>query len=523
MSKILTVIIVLYCYPVILLAHSVCQPGWVYGDNVNSCVVTSTHNDSVAKLPALNIGQVAVYQSAPGTLQQVGDRLQLKPLQSLKRHPNQQAVSITVGKQTEQTIQGFGGALTDAAAINLQRMPKAIRDAALQAYFGKNGIDYNMVRIPIAASDYSTHYYTYLDKAPQSGIDSVTYVKNQFQLASEDIEVKIPLLKDIHAMSQYSVKLFASPWTAPAWMKTDEAKPYIGGNLNPKDFAAWAEYLHQFIQAYKNKGVSLWGMTIQNEPGDVMNLIASMGYQVNGQDQTLSFVQNNLAPMLKRYYPQLKLMVGDDEINNLQEEVSPILSNSYTNTAVSGIALHPYYEKPTWSPTLDQLHQQYRDKFLLSTEYSDFDMGKGSRQLVGDWHSAMDYAEKIIGLMNRNVSGFVDWNMVLDSSHGPDVSDLSKTQAPMIYDASSQILYKTPLYYVLGQFSTFVPANSQRLAESVEDGDDIQSTAFITPNRHAVVVVLNKANKAQAISINTGHGYIDNEIPAQAVQTYIYY
>ncbi|KAI3414196.1 hypothetical protein GPALN_011653 [Globodera pallida] len=166
--------------------------------------------------------------------------------------------------QKRQTIFGFGGAFTDAAGVNLNALSGRTRDALLKAYFDqKIGIGYTVGRVPIASCDFSTREYSYLDTPDDFNMTT-------FALANEDFEEKIPyILKAGQLVGKDRLRLFASPWSPPGWMKTNEQMSKDGqlkGTVDGPYYRLYAQYLKRFFEEYAKQNVTFWGLTIQNEP-----------------------------------------------------------------------------------------------------------------------------------------------------------------------------------------------------------------------------------------------------------------
>ena len=152
--------------------------------------------------------------------------------------------------------------MTDAAAINIKSLSTALQDHLINSYYSPNGIEYNIGRVPMASCDFSTRIYTYDDVAGDFNL-------SHFSLAPEDVNLKIPVINTALKRSKREVKLFGSPWSAPAWMKTSNST--VGGELigkaGDKYHKTWAEYFVKFLDAYKMNGINFWGITVENEPG----------------------------------------------------------------------------------------------------------------------------------------------------------------------------------------------------------------------------------------------------------------
>src|SRR5256884_8750839 len=160
-------------------------------------------------------------------------------------------------KKTFQPFIGIGGALTDAAAETFAKLPAARQDELIAAYYSADrGIGYTLARTNIHSCDFSSESYTYVTEGDKD--------LTSFSIA-HDLRYRIPLIKRAMAASGNQLKLFASPWSPPAYMK-DNNDMLHGGHLRPEYAHAWALYFAKFIASYRKEGVPVWGITIQNEP-----------------------------------------------------------------------------------------------------------------------------------------------------------------------------------------------------------------------------------------------------------------
>src|SRR6266699_1174361 len=201
-------------------------------------------------------GEVAVYNTADNSNYRLSptDTLAFKHLgQPLE---TQICVFVDPAKRF-QTILGIGGALTDAAAETFAKLPKAKQQEILNAYFDvSNGIGYTLARTNIHSCDFSSGSYTYVNEGDK---------QLQSFSVSHDKQFRIPFIKQVLAATGGKLKLFASPWSPPAFMKTNNDMLH-GGRLKPEFYQSWANYYARFIKAYQREGIPVWGITIQNEP-----------------------------------------------------------------------------------------------------------------------------------------------------------------------------------------------------------------------------------------------------------------
>lgn len=417
-----------------------------------------------------------------------------------------------------QSLKGFGGALTDAAALNAMNLSTKTRHNLLKSYFGNSGIEYNIIRVPIASCDYSTHSYTYLDTPDDFNLST-------FSLAPEDLKLKIPLLNAITEISKKNISLYASPWTAPAWMKTNDKVTGWGrlkGNPGDKYHKTWAKYFVRFFDMYKAEGVQFWGVTMQNEPSN--GLITPGKWQSMGwlPDAQRDFIKKDLGPTLAEGgYHNLKLMIHDDQRIFLPMWPKKILSDKEASQYVSGIGVHWYWDWLVGPDVLNETHELFPDKFILATEACNKDAPTKS---FGSWEMGEKYSNDILDNFNNWAVGWVDWNMCLNFQGGPNwVNNFDNS--PIIVNSTSDEFYKQPMYYHLGHFSKFHVEGSVRVSSSSNVGSKLKFTAMQRPDGYIVVIVLNEQNESITFQINVGSyppETLGSTISNRSIQTYVW-
>lgn len=236
-----------------------------------------------------------------------------------------------------QKIVGFGGAFTEASAINYYKLRKDLRKKFMDMYFGPDGIKLTMGRIHINSCDFSNKSYSFDD------------VENDFDLNFFDNDVThdnleiIPFIREAMELSEYEIKLVASPWSPPAWMKnpqngvkkmTGSATPQ-GLSNDPRIKLAWARYLSKFISAYKRKGVDIWAMTPQNEP-EFPAPWEACSYNASFESQ---FINQYLGPIIRADHPSLKILGFDHNKDHLEEWTKVLVGND-AGKFIDGMAFH---------------------------------------------------------------------------------------------------------------------------------------------------------------------------------------
>ena len=392
--------------------------------------------------------------------------------------PLETQVCIFVDRsKTFQTLVGIGGAITDAAAETFAKLPECKQQEFIRAYYDtEQGIGYTMARTSIHSCDFSSQSYTYVEENDAT-LDSFT--------VAQDLNYRIPLIKQAMQMAGGQLTVLVSPWSPPAWMKTN-ASMLKGGRLLPEYRQSWANYFVKFIQAYEKEDIPIWGMTVQNEP------MASQTWEsclYTGEEES-EFIKNYLGPTLHHNGLQDKKLIAWDHNRDLiYQRACAVLNDVNTAQYVWGIGYH-WYETWTGSEMLfdnvRNVKEAFPDTHLVFTEgcIEKFDFKK-----IHDWALGERYAHSMIHDFNAGVCAWLDWNVLLDETGGPNhVGNFCF--APIIADTQRGELHYTNSYYYLGHFSKFVKSNAKRIISS-SNRDSLQTTAFINPDGSIVVIVLN--------------------------------
>ena len=401
------------------------------------------------------------------TSDEVGQRFEPTILHFDSNVPGDLTDRLTIDRANSshlfQHILGWGGAFTDSAGINIASLSGPAQNWLLRSYYEDTGLDYNIGRTNIGGCDFSNRTYTYDDVPGDVAL-------NFFELQEEDLVYKIPYMIEAKTIKN-TIKYFASPWTAPPWMKDNN--DYSGqGHLLPNLYGVWAEYFVKFLDEYKVRGVEFWGLTPQNEPED--GNIPDFSFNCMGWNTTtmLNFIANYLGPTLELAgYGDIDIIMHDDQRPYVHHWAQEILSDPRARSYVKGIGLHWYIDEviQTANP-LDTTHADFPDHYLFYTEActgaypTQFDPPVS----LGNWHRAERYLRNILTDLNHWVVGWTDWNLALDLDGGPNWAD-NPVDAPIIVNATSDEFYKQPMFYALGHVSRYLSEGSFRIA--VEDID----------------------------------------------------
>ncbi|NUM79016.1 hypothetical protein HUU40_32065, partial [candidate division KSB1 bacterium] len=291
-----------------------------------------------------------VYVTAKAT----NDRITKKePLTFLPlEQPDEHTPTIILDRdKTFQTLVGIGGALTDASAETFYKLPAKQQQEILTAFFDKaQGIGFTLCRTNIHSCDFSSSSYTYAEVPGDSSLQ-------HFSIAP-DLRYKIPFIKAAFAKAGAEFKLFASPWSPPAWMKTNN-NMLQGGNLRPEYSPTWADYFVRFVQEFEKAGVPIWGLTVQNEPMAVQTWESCIFTAAEERD----FVKYHLGPALERAgLSRLKLMIWDHNRGIMYQRAKVVYDDPVASKYVWGAGFHWYVGDHFDNVRL--VHDAYPDKEL---------------------------------------------------------------------------------------------------------------------------------------------------------------
>lgn len=431
-----------------------------------------------------------------------GDRLARKDTVSLEENVGAHAATVFVDPASQfQILEGFGGAFTEAAAVTLQKLSPDNRQRVLQAYFdAREGHGYSLCRTHINSCDFSLGNYAYAEVPGDVDLRYFTIERDRRAL--------LPLIRDAKKIAGEGFRLFASPWSPPAWMKTN-GQMNRGGKLKPEYRDAWARYYVRFIQEYAKEGVSIWGLTVQNEPA-AMQPWDSCEYTA---EEERDFVRDHLGPTLhKAGLGHVKIIIWDHNRDLIVERVQPAYEDPVAAKYIWGAGFHWYVHDKF--DNIQLVHDAWPDKQLLFTEGCQ----EGGPH-IGDWSLGERYARSMINDLNRWSVGWVDWNLVLDETGGPNhVGNFCS--APIIADTRKDELIFQSSYYYIGHFSQFIRPGAQRVLCSTTR-DDLEATAFDNSDGTLAVIVLNRTDLGRPITLSVNGRMANSTIPAHAISTYV--
>lgn len=404
-----------------------------------------------------------------------------------------------------QTIDGFGGAFTEASAHNYMAMSDDKKKEMIEAYFGESGLKYNIGRVHMNSCDFGLGNYTYIEEGDSE--------LKTFSIEHDEAEI-LPLLRDAIAehktVSSDTMTFLMSPWSPPAFMKTNGEMNH-GGQLKKEYYQAWADYYVKFIKAYHEKGVMIDALTIQNEPAAVQTWDSC----IYSASEEAEFVADYLGPTMKEAgLGDIAIFIWDHNKDILFDRVEESMSNKKATEYINGVAIHWY--TGDHFEAIEMVRKEYPDlKIIFSEGCVEYSRFADTRET----YKAEMYAHDILGNLVSGISSYLDWNLFLDAEGGPNhVGNFCA--APIMCDIDADTYEKRLTYYYIGQFSRYIQKGAVRVA-TTRYTSDVETVGFENPDGSHVVVVLNRSGKDTEITlIESGVG-VNDQVKAHSIATYI--
>ncbi|MDF2540605.1 MAG: glycoside hydrolase family 30 [Herbinix sp.] len=370
-----------------------------------------------------------------------------------------------------QTFHGFGGAITEASGYAYSKLSKENQEKVLELYFGKTGNRYNIARGHIDSCDFSLGNY--------SAITDPEDVEMKTFTLERDEQYIIPLMKAAEQKRGEAIELLLSPWSPPAFMKTNGEKN-CGGKLKPEFRGFWAEYICRYIKEYQKRGFFVSWITIQNEPNAVQKWDSCL---YTAEDEKV-FIRDFLYPaMIKNELTDVKITIWDHNKERMYERAKVTIDQD-TISMIDGVAYHWY--TGDHFEAIKITAESFPGKELIFTEgcveYSRF----GTNQL----QNAQMYAHDIMGNLNAGMTASIDWNILLDEKGGPNHVE-NYCDAPIMINTKEDTFEVKLSFDYIGHFSRYIHKGAKRIGLT-KYTNELEMTAFKNTDGSIVLVVLNR-------------------------------
>jgi glucosylceramidase len=248
---------------------------------------------------------------------------------------------------------------------------------------------------------------------------------------------------------------------------------------------------------------------VQNEPSAVQTWDSCV---YTGEEER-DFVRDHLGPALEKAgLGHLKVMIYDHNREKLIHHARAVYADPEASKYIWGSAIHWYC-----ADKFDNVqfhHDLWPDKAVLFTEGCQ----EGGPH-TGEWLLGERYGHSMINDFNHWVAGWVDWNLLLDETGGPNhVGNLCS--APILADTKNDELLVQSSYYYIGHFARFVRPGARRIL-CATTRDDMEATAFRNPDGTVALVAMNRTEEKQTYTINTPSGSARVTIPQRSISTFV--
>lgn len=405
---------------------------------------------------------------------------------------------------TFQTIDGFGGGLTGSSAYLLMQMSPEVRTKVLKELFDpKTGAGLESLRLCIGASDFSMDLYTYCDK---EGVEN-------FAIPEIDKRDLLPVLKEILAINP-NIKLIASPWSPPAWMKS--GGKLNSGTLKGKEvYDAYATYFVKYVQVMKAEGITIDAITLQNEADFESGVHPSM--KMSWQEQA-EVIGKHLGPKFKAAGITTKILILDHNFDIADYAIN-VLNDATANPYIYGTAFHGYAGKPS---AINDVTAAFPNKAIYQTELSG-----------GKWNTGTDMqtmffymSDMLLPSIKNGSSNFLMFNIALNSTHGPVTpGGVFCEDCRGVVTIEGDKYTKELEFYLLGHFGKVVRSGAKMIATTFAGNfpDGARAIAFLNPDGSKALVVMNESGNNIDLTIKdqSTNKRIVYKVPNAAVASFL--
>lgn len=394
---------------------------------------------------------------------------------------NSSELKIIVDSETSfQFMDGFGFTLSQGSAKHLLGMSDTARTSILNELFGNGEKDVRIsyLRLAVAASDLNEFPFSYNDLEDSLATDPTL---ESFSLSYDTLDV-LPVLKEILAINP-SIKLMASPWSPPKWMKDN--KDTRGGSLLEEFETVYAHYLVKYLQEMEKLGFRIDALTIQNEPlhpGNNPSLLML-------PEQQARFIGMHLGPAFQAAGIKTKILVYDHNADRPDYPIT-VLSDSIANPFIDGSAFHLYGGEIS---ALSAVHQAFPEKNIYFTEQ--WIGAPGSLEGDMPWH----IKNLIIGASRNWAKTVLEWNLTSNPTLTPHTDRGGCDRCLGAVTVSGDSITRNPAYYVIAHASKWVEPGSVRIDSNLIEG--LPNVAFLRPDGKKVLIVLNDSDTPQEFQI----------------------
>lgn len=425
----------------------------------------------------------------------------------LNFNPSIEKSDITIYSDEKlQQIEGFGACFNELGWEALLSLSETEKNKILINLFSKEGANFTLCRMPLGSNDYSLSYYSYNDVPEDFDMKNFNIDRDRYIL--------IPYIKEAKKINP-DLKIWASPWSPPAWMKVNNhyamgvsnVKQMLQGmkisnnatafKMEDRYLSAYGLYFSKFVKAYKDEGIDISRVMVQNEPV----------YQPHWQsctwrpDDMAYFVGKYLGPQFKQDSLNTEIWLGT--VNSSDPNfIRTILNDKDAASYIKGVGVQ-------WDAkhSIPSIHNEYPNYPIMQTES---ECGNGEN----NWGSA-EYTWSLINhYLTNGANSYMYWNMVLDNS-GRSTWGWNQNMMISINKETKEVKYN-PEYYLMKHLSHYVFPGANRLKTS--GGKD--HLAFKNPNGEVILMYVNTDNTDKDICVSVSGKSVNIKTKAKSINTF---
>lgn len=427
-----------------------------------------------------------------------GDFLVERPVTFARRDQAGQRAINVFPRHVLQRVDGFGGSFTEGSGVVYNAMPAPLKRQLLQWYFAADGNRYQLARMPIQSCDFSLGNYAYAASAADVDAGRLLFEHDYCNL--------MPMIRDALAINP-EMTLMASPWSPPAFMKTN-GDMNGGGALLPREYARWAELIARYLLEYRRNGIEIRWLSVQNEPVAVKPWESCL-YSVQ---QETAFAVDFLRPALARHGLEgMEIYIWDHDKDGLADWAERAFASQENRVGIDGVAFH-WYTGDHFAQLAHVAGRFPQKKMLFSEGCVPMESGQDSQL-----RHAERYLHDMIGNFKAGCTGSIDWNLLLDSHGGPNHQG-NMCEAPVQYDVQRGVLRRNHSWYCIGHFSRYVRPGARAILSSCWDSR-VEEVAFVNPDGERVLVAHNTYDQPASCRVIDGNLETEMILPAHSVCT----
>jgi glucosylceramidase len=322
------------------------------------------------------------------------------------------------------------------------------------------------------------------------------------------MEDVVPVFRSILQVAP-EIKIMGSPWSPPAWMKTNGSLK--GGKLKTESYGVYADYFLKYIKAYETEGIAIDAITVQNEP---LHFTANYPCMEMTAEEQRQFINQSLGPLFQQEGIQTKIILYDHNWDNTNYAIS-ILNDATAKGFVAGSAFHAYAGNVS---AMSVVHAAHPDKGLYFTEVSG-----------GEW--ATDFSDNLqwnmsnifIGTTKNWSRNVLLWNLALDQNFGPQNNGCTNCRGVVTINSTTGNVTKNVEYCSIGHFSKFVRPRAHRVGSYISSAvSGLDFVAFVNDDESRVIVLANDSDESKNIIVREGEGQFNYSIPTKSVATLVW-